>query len=99
MTKTELAAEVAKKAGMTKKDAALAVNAVFDCMKEALAKGEKVQLGNQSRNKGKDRDRSFTQSQIHSRCCPQGSSCKIITQKKGPGLKLGTGLNTRDAHR
>lgn len=44
MTKTELAAEVAKKAGMTKKDAALAVNAVFDCMKEALVKGEKVQL-------------------------------------------------------
>ena len=44
MTKTELTAEVAKKVGLTKKDAALAVNAVFDCVKEALVKGEKVQL-------------------------------------------------------
>ncbi len=44
MTKTELAAAVAKKAGMTKKDSANAVNAVFDCIKEALVNGEKVQV-------------------------------------------------------
>lgn len=44
MTKTELAARVAKSTGMTKKDSAAAVNAVFDEITKALANGEKVSV-------------------------------------------------------
>ena len=44
MNKTELVAGVAEKAGLTKKDAEKAVNALVDCVQQALAGGEKVQL-------------------------------------------------------
>lgn len=44
MTKAELVREVAEKTGMTKKDTALVVNAVFETVMDALAKGEKVQI-------------------------------------------------------
>ncbi|MBQ7039182.1 MAG: HU family DNA-binding protein [Clostridia bacterium] len=44
MNKTELIAAVAQKAELSKKDAEKALNAVTDAVKEALAKGEKVQL-------------------------------------------------------
>ncbi len=43
-TKTELAAKVAENTGMTKKDSAAAVNAVFEEITKALVNGEKVQL-------------------------------------------------------
>lgn len=44
MTKTELINAVAEKAGISKKDADKAVNAVFDAVAEALAGGDKVQI-------------------------------------------------------
>lgn len=44
MNKTELVASVAEKAGMTKKDAEKAVNAIFDSIEDALAKNDKVQI-------------------------------------------------------
>ena len=44
MNKTELIAEVAVKAGMSKKDAEKALNAALDTITETLVKGEKVQL-------------------------------------------------------
>lgn len=44
MNKTELIAAVAEKAGISKKDADNAVNAVIDSIMEAVAKEEKVQL-------------------------------------------------------
>ena len=44
MTKTELIAAIAEKAGLSKKDAEKAVAAVFDSITEALKKGDKVQL-------------------------------------------------------
>ncbi|MCM1115163.1 MAG: HU family DNA-binding protein [Clostridium sp.] len=44
MNKTELAAAVAAKANLSKKDAEAAVAAVFDSVKEALADGDKVAL-------------------------------------------------------
>lgn len=44
MNKTELIAAVAQKAELSKKDAEKALNAVTESVKEALAKGEKVQL-------------------------------------------------------
>ena len=44
MNKTELIAEVANKAGLTKVQAEAAVNAVIDSMTDALAGGDKIQL-------------------------------------------------------
>jgi len=44
LNKAELIGSVAEKAGMPKKDAEKAVNAVFASIEEALAKCDKVQL-------------------------------------------------------
>ena len=44
MNKTELINSVAEAAGLTKKDATKAVEAVFDTIQDTLAKGDKVQL-------------------------------------------------------
>jgi len=44
MIKTELIAEVAEKAEMSKKDAETAVTAAINAITEALRRGEKVQL-------------------------------------------------------
>ena len=44
MTKTELIAAVATKAGLTKKDAERVINATFETITESLAKGDKVQV-------------------------------------------------------
>ena len=44
MNKTELIAAVAQNAGMAKKDAERAVNAMVDAITQSLVKGEKVQL-------------------------------------------------------
>ena len=44
MNKTELIAAMAEKAGLSKKDAAKALNATIDTIADALAAGDKVQL-------------------------------------------------------
>ncbi len=44
MTKTELIAAVAEKAGLTKKDSERVVSATFDAIAASLAKGERVQV-------------------------------------------------------
>ena len=44
MNKTELIAEVAKKCGLTRKDAEKAVTAAFDTITETLCQGDKVQI-------------------------------------------------------
>ena len=44
MKKVDLVSAVAKQAELSKKDAGLAVEAVFDAISEALEKGDKVQL-------------------------------------------------------
>ncbi|MCL6598421.1 HU family DNA-binding protein [Alicyclobacillus macrosporangiidus] len=44
MNKADLIQAVADRTGMTKKDATQAVEAVFNAISEALARGEKVQL-------------------------------------------------------
>ena len=44
MTKAELIDSVAKKAGITKKDAGTAISAVIDSISDALASHNKVQL-------------------------------------------------------
>ncbi|NLV92643.1 MAG: HU family DNA-binding protein [Firmicutes bacterium] len=44
MTKTELIESVAEKAGISKRDAGTAVDALLSAIGEALGRGEKVQL-------------------------------------------------------
>lgn len=44
MNKTELIQQTAAQAGISKKDAELAVNAALELMTKALAEGEKIQL-------------------------------------------------------
>ena len=44
MNKTELIAAVAEKSGLSKKDAAAAVESVIATVSDSLVKGEKVQL-------------------------------------------------------
>ena len=44
MSKTELIANVAEKAGLTKKDAEKAVAAFFESIEQALVEGDRVQL-------------------------------------------------------
>ena len=44
MTRTELVANVAEKAGITKKSADVVLNSLFDTIKQALVEGDKVQI-------------------------------------------------------
>mgnify|MGYP000922067909 FL=1 len=44
MNKTELVANVAEKAGLSKKDAEKALGAVIESIEEALVEGDKIQL-------------------------------------------------------
>ena len=44
MNKTELIAEMAKRSGLSKKDAEKSLNAALDTVTEALCAGDKVQL-------------------------------------------------------
>lgn len=44
MNKTELIAEVAERAGLSKKDAEAAVTAAFEAITQAMCREEKVQL-------------------------------------------------------
>ena len=44
MNKADLVVAVAEKAGFTKKDAEISINAVLETVTETLVKGEKVQL-------------------------------------------------------
>ena len=56
MNKTELIAAVAQNAGMAKKDAERAVNAMVDAITQSLVKGEKVQLSGFGIFEVKDRE-------------------------------------------
>ena len=55
MNKTELVANVAEKAGLSKKDAEKALGAVIESIEEALVEGDKVQLIGFGTFEGKDR--------------------------------------------
>ena len=44
MNKTELVAAVIEATGVSKKDAAAVIDATFDSIKDAMVKGDKVQL-------------------------------------------------------
>lgn len=44
MNKTDFVAKIADKTGLTKKDSKVALEAVIECVEDALVAGEKVQL-------------------------------------------------------
>ena len=86
MTKTELAANVAQKAGITKKDADSYLNVVFDVIKQALVEGDKVQIigfgtfENRERSARKGRN-------------PRNGEEIDIPASKLPSFKAGKALN------
>lgn len=63
MTKSNIIDELAKRTGIKKKDAELAVDTVFDIIEESLASGEKVQISGfgtfELRERGSRRAQSF----------------------------------------
>ena len=86
MNKTELAAIIAEKAELTKKDAEAVLNAIMDSVKEALAKGDKVSLG------------GFGTFEVRERAAREGknprtgekltiAACKVPAFKAGKALK------------
>ena len=85
MTKNELAERVAKKVGLTKKAAFDSVNAVFNSIRDALLKGDKVvitgfgtfKVRNRATRKGRN---------------PQTGSAIQISGHKLPGFTAGKTL-------
>lgn len=82
MNKVELAASVAEKTGITKKDATAVVNAALDCIIDALAAGEKVQLPGFG---------TFEVKQRNARTCrnPQTKELVEVPASKTPAFKAG----------
>ncbi len=85
MTKAELITKVAESAGLAKKDADKAVNAVFDSISNALKEGDKVQLVGFGTFVAKDRPE---------RTCINPATKKKITVKatRVPSFKAGKAL-------
>ena len=90
MNKTELIAEVARKAGMTRKDAEKAVNAALDTVTEALANGEKVQLVGFGSFELKQREARMGRN-------PKTKEAIEIPASKAPVFKPGKALKDRVA--
>ena len=85
MNKTELIASVAEKAGMTKKDAEKAINALFSSVEDALAKDDKVQIIGFGTFEVKSREERKGRN-------PQTGKEITIPASKTPVFKAGKGL-------
>lgn len=85
VNKTELVASVAEKAGMTKKDAEKAINALFASVEEALAKDDKVQIIGFGTFEVKAREERKGRN-------PQTGAEITIPASKTPVFKAGKGL-------
>jgi len=90
MNKTELIAEVARKAGLAKKDAEKAVNAALDTVTEALANDEKVQLVGFGGFELKKREARMGRN-------PKTKEAIEIPASKAPVFKAGKALKDRVA--
>ena len=98
MNKTELITEVAKKAGLSKKDATSAVNAIFSTVPREgiiateVAKGQRVQLTGFGtfvrRNRKKRKARN-----------PQTGAEIMIPATKYPAFSAGKSLKERVSHK
>lgn len=85
MNKTELVAEVATKADVSKKDATAAVEAVFAAITEALVQGDKVQLVGFGTFEVKDRA-------ARQGLNPRTKEAITIPASKAPAFKAGKAL-------
>jgi DNA-binding protein HU-beta len=85
VNKTELVASVAEKAGMTKKDAEKAINAVFSSIEEALSSNDKVQIIGFGTFEVKTREERKGRN-------PQTGKEITIPASKSPVFKAGKGL-------
>lgn len=85
MNKTELIASVAEKAGITKKDAEKAINALFGSVEEALAQDDKVQIIGFGTFEVKSREERKGRN-------PQTGKEITIPASKTPVFKAGKGL-------
>ncbi|MEN6414852.1 MAG: HU family DNA-binding protein [Veillonellales bacterium] len=85
MNKTELVASVAEKAGITKKDAEKAINALFSSVEEALAQDDKVQIIGFGTFEVKSREERKGRN-------PQTGAEITIPASKTPVFKAGKGL-------
>lgn len=85
MNKTDLVKVVAQKADMTQKDAEKAINALFDGIKDALAKNDKVQVIGFGTFEVKTREERKGRN-------PQTGKEITIPASKSPVFKAGKGL-------
>ena len=85
MNKSELIAEVAEKAGLTKRDADAAVKAVVDSITEALVNGDKVQLVGFGTFEVRERAARFGRD-------PRTGESMEIPASKAPAFKAGQAL-------
>ena len=80
MNKTELIADVAESAGLTKKDTERVVNACLDAITAALQRGEKVQISGFGTFEVKDREARIGRN-------PHTKEAIEIPATKVPGFK------------
>ncbi len=80
MNKTDLINAVSENANLTKKEAGLAVDAVFESIQKSLANGEKVQLI------------GFGTFEVRERAARKGGKEIEIPASKVPGFKAGKAL-------
>ena len=85
MNKTELIAAVAEKSGLSKKDAAAAVESVIAAVSDSLVKGEKVQLVGFGTFEVKERAARTGKN-------PQTGAVVEIPASKAPACKAGKAL-------
>ena len=85
MNKTELIAAVAEKSGLSKKDAAAAVESVIAAVSDSLVKGEKVQLVGFGTFEVKERAARNGKN-------PQPGAVVEIPASKAPAFKAGKAL-------
>ena len=88
MNKVDLVSAVAKQAELSKKDAGLAVEAVFDAISEALEKGDKVQLIGFGTFDVSERDAREGRN-------PRTGETMKIAASKAPRFKAGKALKDR----
>ncbi len=85
MTKADLVESIADRVGLSKKDSETVVNAVFQCIIDALAKGDKVELRGFGSFRTRDR-----QSRIGRN--PKTGDRVDVPEKKVPFFKPGKNL-------
>ncbi|MCL6577666.1 HU family DNA-binding protein [Kyrpidia sp.] len=85
MTKQDLIAKVAEKSGLSKKDSAKAVDALFESISEALASGDKVSLTGFGVFEVRERAARTARN-------PQTGEPIEVPASKAPAFKAGKGL-------